>query len=172
MTEEKVEPRVEQNASVPSLQEQLTTKMPAHIIRARASGDATRCSNAAVARATKDSLLKFRKDSELGYLNFRFDKCRSHFPTDDDICSSNSRLVTVDSAKNVEHIVHCGFAECYLADNLRIHEHSYENGDELPNSQTTPLVTMNYPVSCDHFLLSVLSFWANKNVDQLFFLFY
>ena len=65
-----------------------------------------------VTRVTDDSLLQFRKDSELGDLALRFDKSCGHFPTDDDLCCANSRLVIVDNTKCVEHVIHCGLAEC------------------------------------------------------------
>jgi hypothetical protein len=38
-----------------------------------------------------------------------------------------------------------------LADDLRNHDHSYENGPELPNFQTNNVRTIHYPQGCNDF---------------------
>jgi hypothetical protein len=87
----------------------------------------------------------YRSDWDLGDLDFRFDPKWGWFATDKEIASLNSWLVIVDHENNVDHHLHSSRAELYLADNLRNHDHSSENGPELPNFQTNNVRTIHYP---------------------------
>jgi hypothetical protein len=44
-----------------------------------------------------------------------------------------------------------GTSELYLADGLRDLDHSFENATDLPDPQTNPLRTTNYPQGRDDF---------------------
>jgi hypothetical protein len=103
----------------------------------------------------------YRSDRDLGDLDFRFDPKRGWFATDKEIASLNSRLVIVDHENNVEHHLHFSCAELYLADNLCNHDHSYENGPELPNIQTNNVRTIHYPQGCNDFTKDLCVLWSN-----------
>jgi hypothetical protein len=98
----------------------------------------------------------------LGDLDFRFDPKRGRFATDKEIASMNSRLVIVNRENNVEHHLHSSRAELYLADDLRHHDHSYENGPELPNFQTNNVRTIHYPQGCNDFTKDLCVLQSNS----------
>jgi hypothetical protein len=74
---------------------------------------------------------QFRDDSELGDLSWRFNPSHSWIPTDDDLCHLKLRVVAVNNAKHIEHVMHCRCVELYLFDDLRNRDLSFKNGTDL-----------------------------------------
>jgi hypothetical protein len=106
----------------------------------------------------------YSSDVDLGDLDFRFDLKQGQFATDKEIASLNSGLVIVDHENNVEHHLHSSRAELYLANDLRNHDHSYENGQELPNFQTNNVRTTHYPQGCNDFTKDLCVLRSNSEL--------
>jgi hypothetical protein len=95
-------------------------------------------------------LLPYKDDSLLGDLTIRFDPKYCQIPNDAKVAEYRARLV-IATDSSVEHVVHEGQAEFYLADKLSERVHSFECITDLSNAHSTPLVTMNYPQHVDFY---------------------
>jgi hypothetical protein len=72
-------------------------------------------------------------------LTIRFNPKYCQIPNDTKVVEYRARLViAVDSS--VEHVVHEGQAEFYLADKVSERVHSFECVTDLSNAQSTPLL--------------------------------
>jgi hypothetical protein len=145
------EPRVDPNASLPTLADQLaraqvaaTTNLP--------PASTTEIDNAPqLANDATKSLNPRRPDKDLGDLKTRFSEDTGRFATDEEVRLLNSRLVIEDPKNGEEHVLFGGASELYLADRLRDLDHSFENASDLPDPRTNPLRTTHYPQGRDDF---------------------
>jgi len=179
--EEPVASRVEHNVSIPALADQFAAKKtPAALLVVDTS--LVQCSPDSAALGglptnneppTLDTPIpnnqQFRDDAELGDLAWRFDPELGMIPTDEELHACNSRLVIVDSTREVEHNLHAGRGECYQMDKAGECEHSFENGTELPNFQMNPFVSINYPQGRDFFSEDLSVVRAGGDVWHRFF---
>jgi hypothetical protein len=110
--------------------------LPSH----RASEDLAPIPPPATGRSeTRPSLLPYKDDSLRGDLTIRFDAKYCQIPNDAKVAEYRAGLViAVDSS--VEHEVHEGQAEFYLADQLSERVHSFECVTDLSNAQSTPVL--------------------------------
>ncbi len=122
--------------------------------------------NAKVDSSIKESN-PFRPDSELGDLNHRFDSKLCKIPTNEEMVALNSRVIVLNN--DVQHVMHGGRAEFYLMDDLHWCPHSFENGSKLPSPQTSPLVTIQYPIGVDYFSDDLSVARAGGKVFHTFF---
>jgi hypothetical protein len=92
-------------------------------------------------------LLPYKDDSLLGNLTIRFDPKYCQIPNDAKVAEYRARLViAIDSS--VEHVVHEGQVEVYLADKLSKRVHSFECVTNLSNAQSTPPCYNAPPPTC------------------------
>lgn len=187
------EPRVDPNASLPTLADQLsqaTASKPPESVAGRVdapqlgngtndtndANDATALTQTPTPTPTPTptltptlSLNPKRPDKDLGDLNVRFSENSGRFATDEEVRQLNSRLVIEDPDNGEEHVMFGGTAELYLADNLRNLYHSFENNSPLPDPRTHPLTSKYYPQGRDHFsnILSVVRH-GGKTFDDFF----
>jgi hypothetical protein len=127
------EPRVDCNASIPTLANELaraqaaaTTNEPPEPMTE--SDNARQLAN----HATK-SLEPHRPDKDLGDLDWRFSEDTGRFATDEEVRRLNSRLVIEHPQNRAKHMLYGGFLELYLTDRLRDLDHSFENATDLPD---------------------------------------
>jgi hypothetical protein len=163
------EPRVDCNASIPTLANQLaraqaaaTTNEPPELMTE--SDNARQLAN----HATK-SFEPHRPDKELGDLDWRFSEDTGRFAMDEEVCRLNSRLVIEDPQNGAEHVLYGGFSGLYLADRLRDLDHSFKNATDLPDIQTNPLRITHYLQGRDDFTDELSVVRSNGDAHQNYF---
>jgi hypothetical protein len=127
------EPRVNCNASIPTLANQLLAAMQAAAIRNKPPEPTSESDNfLQLAKDATKPLNLHRPDKELGDLDWRFSEDTGRFAMDEEVGRLNSRLVIKDLENGAEHVLHGGSSELYLANRLRDLDHSFENATDLP----------------------------------------
>ena len=164
------EPRVDCNASIPTLADQLARAHVAATTNEQTEPTTERDNAWQLTNnnATK-SLNPHRPDKELGDLDWRFSEDTGRFATDEEVRRLNSRLVIEDPPNGAKHVLHGGFSELYLADRLRDLDHSFENATDLPDVRTNPLRTTHYPQGRDDFTDDLSVVRSNGDIYQNYF---
>ncbi len=161
------EPRVDRNASIPTLANELLAETQAAAIRNKPLEPTSESDNfLQLAKDATKPLNPHRPDKELGDLDWRFSEDTGRFAMDEEVGRLNSRLVIEDPENGAEHVLHGGSSELYLADRLRDLDHSFENATKLPDICTHPLRMTHYPQVRDNFTDDLSLARSNGDVYQ------